>query len=236
MKTLIPLLVLLIVLPAHAEPLRILALGDSITKGVRPGVKADETFAAVVEKSLRQRGVKVDVVNAGVGGETTVGALKRLDKDVIAKKPHLVVIMYGTNDCYVDKGKTESRVAIKDFEANLASLIERLRKEKIEVVLMTEPAYAENGPKNGIGEASNVRLGQYMKVVRAVAKDKKTPLVDHFAAWSALMEKGMKLGPWTTDGYHPSPRGHEDLGMRIVEGIWMDVQRLADKYDAREKK
>src|SRR4051812_15676140 len=93
---------------ARAEPLRIITLGDSITKGERPGVKSDETFSALLEKRLQQQGIRVQVINAGVGGETTVGAEKRLARDVLTKSPHLVTVMYGTNDCYVDPGKTES--------------------------------------------------------------------------------------------------------------------------------
>lgn len=210
-------------------------LGDSITKGVRPGVKIDETFTARLEQTLRQQGLRVEVINAGTGGETTVGAEKRLAKDVLARKPHLVAIMYGTNDCYVDKGKTESRVSPTDFQTNLANLVERLQKAGIQVVLMTEPAYAENGPKNGIGEESNLRLGQYMDLTRKVASARSLPLVDHFAHWSFLMKKGIKLQPWTTDGYHPSPRGHEDLAHRITQNILPLVQRLADQHSAWEE-
>jgi len=217
---------------AHAEPLRIITLGDSITKGVRPGVKADETFAAFLEKRLQQQGIRVAVTNAGIGGETTVGAQKRLANDVLAKSPHLVAIMYGTNDCYVDKGKTESRVSLVDFKSNLANLIDRMHKAGITVVLMTEPAYAENGPKNGIGEESNLRLGQYMMACRGVAKQKDVPLVDHFAHWSAQLAKGVKLQPWTTDGYHPSPRGHDDIAHRILQVILPITQQLADKHQA----
>ena len=217
---------------ANSEPLRILTLGDSITKGVRPGVKADETFSALVERSLQQQGIRAGVINAGVGGETTAGAEKRLAKDVLAKSPHLVAIMYGTNDCHVDKGKTESRVSIDDYRTNLANLVDRLQKAGIQVVLMTEPAYAENGPKNGIGEDSNLRLGQYMKVCRALAREKDLPLVDHFAHWLAQRDKGIKLQPWTTDGYHPSPRGHDDMAHRIVQVILPIAQRLADRHQA----
>src|SRR5262249_12725570 len=59
---------------------RIIALGDSITKGVRPGVKAEETFASLLQESLRKEGRDVEVVNAGVGGATTQGGLAQLDK------------------------------------------------------------------------------------------------------------------------------------------------------------
>ena len=95
---------------AAAEPLRIVTLGDSITKGVRPGVKPEETFAARLEAALQTDGVAVSVVNVGIGSERTDLALKRLVKDVIAQKPAVVTIMYGTNDSYVDQGKSASRI------------------------------------------------------------------------------------------------------------------------------
>lgn len=224
-----------LVAPARAEPLRLIMLGDSITRGVRPGVKPEETFSALVEKQLRQQGIQVAVVNAGVGGETTVGAAKRLAPAILAKSPHLVAIMYGTNDCYVDKGKTASRVLPEAFKANLTNLVEQLHKAGIQPVVMTEPAYAENGPRNGLGEDSNLRLGQYMNLVRALAKEKDLPLVDHFSHWSAQRVKGVKLQPWTTDGYHPSPRGHEDMAHRIVQVLLPLAQRLADKHQAWEE-
>src|SRR5437764_889189 len=86
--------------------LRIITLGDSITKGVRPGVTAEQTFASLMQRQLRAQGIAVEVENVGIGGERTDMALQRLEKDVIAKKPDVVTIMYGTNDSYVDKDKT----------------------------------------------------------------------------------------------------------------------------------
>jgi lysophospholipase L1-like esterase len=226
--------VLLTASHTRAETLRIITLGDSITKGVRPGVTASQTFASLLQRDLQKQGIRAEVLNAGVGGETTEGALKRLAKDVLAKKPHLVTVMYGTNDCYVDRGKTDSRVPLESYQTNLANLVAHLQKAGIQVVLMTEPAYAENGPKNGIGEDSNLRLGHYMKACRFVAKDKGVPLVDHFAHWTALLEKKVKLAPWTTDGYHLSPRGHEDAAHRILQVMLPFVLALADQHDAWE--
>lgn len=228
-------LLLLLAWPAasvQAEPLRIITLGDSITRGVRPGVKAHETFSSLIEKRLQQQGIRVTVANAGIGGETTAGALKRLERDVLAKSPHVVLVMYGTNDCYVDKGKTEARVALQDFKANLIHVVERLQKAGIQPVMMTEPAYAENGPKDAAGADSNISLGQYMMACRTVAREKDLLLADHFAHWLAQRAKGIKLQPWTTDGYHPSPVGHEDMAYRIVQVILPLTQRLADKHQA----
>src|SRR5436190_21317183 len=101
------------------EPAKVVTLGDSITKGVRPGVKANETFAAYLQDMLKDKGVKAEVINVGVGGEDTNGALGRLERDVIGRKPRLVAVMYGTNDSYVDKGKKDSRLTQEQFRRNL---------------------------------------------------------------------------------------------------------------------
>jgi lysophospholipase L1-like esterase len=60
-------------LPASAEEskARVVTLGDSITRGVRAGVKPEETFTALLEKGLRGRGLDAEVVNVGIGGERT---------------------------------------------------------------------------------------------------------------------------------------------------------------------
>src|SRR5689334_16034900 len=95
------------------EPvIKIVTLGDSITKGARAGVKAEETFAALLETELKKQGVKAEVANVGIGGERTDGALARLEKDVLARKPRVVTIMYGTNDSFVDKGQTTPRLTV----------------------------------------------------------------------------------------------------------------------------
>jgi hypothetical protein len=63
---------------------------------VRPGVAAEETFATLLEAELLKQDFEVEVVNAGVGGERTDQALKRLDQAVLALKPRFVLVVYGT--------------------------------------------------------------------------------------------------------------------------------------------
>src|SRR5436190_22492139 len=111
------------------EPVKVVTLGDSITKGMRSGVKANETFAAYLQEMLKEKGVKAEVVNVGVGGEDTGGALRRLERDVIDRKPRLAAVMYGTNDSYVDKGKKDSRLTEAQFRRNLTELVQALRKK-----------------------------------------------------------------------------------------------------------
>lgn len=191
------------------EPV-VVALGDSITKGVRAGVKSEETFAARLANEL---GVKV--VNVGVGGDRTDGALARLDTAVLALRPKVVLIMYGTNDSYVDKGKSDSRLTPETYRKNLETIIGRLRAANAEPILMTEPRWGR-GAKNGAGEDPNGRLERFVDVCREVARDQKVRLVDHYAHWAAAEAKGTNLAEWTTDLCHPNPRGHRELAGLIA--------------------
>ena len=80
----------------------IVALGDSVTKGVRPdgSVRFGQTFAALLAKRLKR-----PVINAGIGGNTSTQMLARLESDVLKYHPRAVILMAGLNDAaYVDPG------------------------------------------------------------------------------------------------------------------------------------
>ncbi len=69
----------------------IVFFGNSITAGL--GAEPGEDFPSLIGKTLN-----VPIINAGISGNTTHDALKRIDKDVISKKPSIVVIELGGND------------------------------------------------------------------------------------------------------------------------------------------
>ncbi|HEY2253898.1 MAG TPA: GDSL-type esterase/lipase family protein [Planctomycetaceae bacterium] len=195
----------------------IVALGDSITKGVRSGVKPEETFAFLVEAGLKQQGIAARVINVGIGGERTDQALVRLDKGVLSHKPRLVTIMYGTNDSYVDKGKDTPRLSAQEFRENLVAIVARLRAAGVTPVLMTEPRWGPEA-RNGLDENPNGVLEKYVAECRSVAKDEKLPLVDHFAHWTKAEAEGTKIADWTTDQCHPNPAGH-----RVMADLMLPV-------------
>lgn len=204
---------------AAAAPLRIVTLGDSITKGVRPGVVAAETFAARIGKALRDGGVEVEVINAGIGGERTDMALPRLAKDVLARKPAIVTVMYGTNDGYVDKGKQTPRLTVAEYQANLEKLVDSLKAAGIVPVLMTSPRWGRDAAPNGLGENPNVKLEAYVEVCRRVASDRRVALVDHYKHWADAEAAGTAIGTWTTDQCHPNPEGHRVLAETMLPVI-----------------
>ena len=200
---------------SSSQQVHIVTLGDSITKGARTGVTDKQTFASLIEVGLRDSGQPVRVTNVGIGGERTDQALKRLGK-VLELRPDVVTIMYGTNDSYVDKGKTASRISRDQYRDNLVRLVTELLWRGITPVLMTEPRWADDAKPNGVGEHPNVRLEKYVEACREVAALWRVPLVDHFAGWSKAKKDGVTLREWTTDGCHPNPAGHIVLARTML--------------------
>ena len=198
---------------------RVVVLGDSITKGVRSGVTPEETFASLLQSSLRKAGYDVDVINHGIGGERTDQALARLSRDIQSLEPTLVTVMYGTNDSYVDKGQKESRLTKDVYVANLQKIVSELRRTGIQVVLMTEPRWGDKAAPNGVGENPNLRLEPFVEGCRQVAREQNVPLVDHFQIWSKANAEGTDIGEWTTDQCHPNPSGHKVLAEAMLPVI-----------------
>src|ERR1700733_8772375 len=80
---------------AQAAPLRILALGTSLTQGY--GVPPGEDFTAVLEARLNAAGDHVKLINAGVSGDTSAGGLSRVDWS-LAEHPDAAIVELGSND------------------------------------------------------------------------------------------------------------------------------------------
>jgi acyl-CoA thioesterase I len=91
-------LVFLMIAPAGGRadrPLKLLALGDSLTAGY--GLPSDESFTARLQAALKADGMNVMVINGGVSGDTSAGGLARLDW-LLADKPDFALIELGAND------------------------------------------------------------------------------------------------------------------------------------------
>ena len=100
----------------------IVAFGDSLVEG--HGATAGNDFV-----SLLSRRIGRPIINAGRGGDTTGAALRRLDTDVLARNPRVVIVLLGGNDVL-------RRVPRDQTFANLATILERIRARGAAVVLM----------------------------------------------------------------------------------------------------
>jgi len=75
------------------------------------------------------------VINAGIGGNTTSDLLKRIEKDVIKQHPDLTILMVGTNDML----NSRKMISYQKYSDNLNLIVKKLKAEGIEVLLMSPP-------------------------------------------------------------------------------------------------
>ncbi|MGA8171259.1 MAG: arylesterase [Methylocystis sp.] len=195
--------------PAHAEPLRVLAFGDSLTAG--HGLSAEEAFPAQLERRLRADGFDVKVVNAGVSGETTAGGLARADF-ALGEGADLVILELGANDML--RG-----VDPKLTSANLEKLVAAIEARKAAIVLAGMVASGNFGPDY---------KKRFDAVFPALAERHKLPLYPFFLSGVAG-DKALVL----PDGLHPNADG----AARIASGIAPLVEEnLARLKTARERR
>lgn len=121
---------------ASAETL-VLALGDSLTAGY--GLAADQAFPAKLQAALRNRGLAVRVINAGVSGDTSAGGRARLNWS-LADKPAAAIIELGANDAMRGLDPDATR-------GNLDAIIAELKKRGIAVLLAGMLAPPNLGPE-----------------------------------------------------------------------------------------
>lgn len=129
-KTLLPALALglaalFVAAPASAAPVRILALGDSLTAGY--GLGPEDGFTVQLEKALRAKGLDVNVINAGVSGDTAAGGLARLDW-ALGEGADVAIVELGANDMLRGMDVAGTRAA-------LDAILTKLGERKIPVLL-----------------------------------------------------------------------------------------------------
>ncbi len=123
-----------------AQPITIVALGDSLTAGY--GLPRSQAFPAVLQRELLARGWPVRVVNAGVSGDTSAGGRARLAW-ALAERPQLVLLALGANDAL--RG-----LPPEHLRQNLAAMIEDIQQAGARILLIGmyaprnwDPSYQE---------------------------------------------------------------------------------------------
>ena len=194
---------------------KIIFFGDSLTalagidgpkdKGVTKGYV--RIFRDAIREKHKDKGVEVDWV--ATGGHTVPDLLKRVDKDVIARKPTIVVIQIGCNDA--------RRIAMDTFRSGLEELIDRLQREKIQVIQCTLTSVGE---KHDGTNRDDVKLEEFAAVQREVAKAKGVPLNDlhkaFLADWKKNNPDNKPSGILTYDGNHFNDAGHAFVAEQML--------------------
>jgi acyl-CoA thioesterase-1 len=113
--------------PLAPTTMKIVALGDSLTAGL--GLLSEEAYPAQLELMLQDDGFwEVEVINAGVSGDTTAGGLRRVDAVIADQSVRILIVALGGNDAL--RGFTTDQT-----QANLRAIIDRATGEGVDVLL-----------------------------------------------------------------------------------------------------
>ncbi len=180
---------------AAEEPQRLLVLGDSLTAGY--GLPRAQAFPARLEAALKAAGRKVEVIDAGVSGDTTAGGLARLDW-ALTPSPDAAIVELGANDGL--RGLDP-----KLTYANLDAILARLKERRIKVLLAGMLAPPNLGRDYG---------DEFNGVFPRLAERHSVALYPFFLEGVAA-EPSLNQA----DGLHPNAEGVEVVVRRILPEV-----------------
>ncbi len=184
-----------------AQPVRILAFGDSLTAGY--GLAHHESFPAVLEKRLRDLGFDATVINGGVSGDTAATGQARLDWS-LRDQPDIVIVALGANDALrgIEPAKTAT---------HLNKILTRIKKSGARILLAGMLA-----PRN----LDDAYIQAFDSVFPSLARQHDVPFYPFFLEGVAF-DPELNL----SDGLHPNPRGIA----RMVQGILPTLTPLLNR-------
>lgn len=189
---------LCIVGPAMAAPIKILAIGTSLTQGY--GLPPGTEIPAVLQDRLKAAHIDATVINAGVSGDTTSGGLARLDWS-LADHPQAAIVELGSNDAL--RG-----IAPAVTEKKLSAILTKLKAQHIPTLLLGMEAPRNLGPEYA---------KEFDPIYPKLAKQ-------YDALLYPFVLDGVALNPKLNqaDGIHPNP-----AGVKIIVGKLLPyVQKL----------
>jgi len=177
------------------NPKIILFLGNSLTAGY--GLEPEHSYPALIQEKIDQEDWNFEVVNGGLSGDTTAGALRRLDW-VLKREIHVLVVALGSND-----GLRGLPVSVT--QENLQSILDKTWKKypQSKIILAGQQMPPNMGPDY---------TSQFKKIYPKLAKNNELPFVPFL-----LRGVGGKHHLNLPDGIHPTREGHEILANNVWE-------------------
>ncbi|QDT98843.1 SGNH/GDSL hydrolase family protein [Gimesia aquarii] len=189
-------------------------------------------YLTVCVFALLQNASAAEVINAGVGGNRSSQLLKRLNRDVLAHHPSVVVLMVGTNDRLNSGGFVEAKV----YKQNVNTLIDRIEASSAKVLLMTPPPcipellFSRHDPEKFSDQSPVQRMQEVRSILLDISQKRKIPLLDFHqyliqnkiadqqktSVIRNVANSGLK------DGVHLTPQGYQLLAKLVAQKLVME--------------
>lgn len=192
--------------PAAADPLTLVALGDSLTQGY--GLPQEQGFVPQLQAWLRAKGADVTVVNAGVSGDTSAGGLARLAWTLEGGGDAMIVAL-GGNDLLRGLDPAETR-------ANIEAILAEASARGLPVLLIGLPAPGNYGAEY---------KAAFDAIWPELAAQYGAQMVPNMLAGLSDIAPDQRAGLVQPDGLHPSADGVKVM----VEALGPEVLRLLER-------
>jgi acyl-CoA thioesterase-1 len=190
---------------SQGQPIRLVALGDSLSAGYN--LPQEAAFPVALERALKAKGYRVEVANAGVSGDTSSGGLDRLDWSV-PDGTDGVILELGANDMLRGLDPAGTR-------KNVEAIVERLKSRNIPVMLAGMYASRNLGPEY---------VQRFDSIYPDIAKKHDLVLYPFFLDGVAG-DRSLNL----PDGMHPTAKGVEIIVERILPSVESFLARLSQR-------
>lgn len=199
---------------------KIIFFGDSITQaGVKPG-----GYITRIQDMINKegKGEEYELIGAGIGGNKIYDLYLRMDEDVLAKNPDIVVIYVGVNDVWHKRSFGTGTDADK-FEKFYNAVIAKLQARNIKVALCTPAAIGERTDSSNEQDGD---LNFYSSIIRRIAAKNNLPLID---LRKGFIDYNLKSNPenkesgiLTTDRVHLNDTGNQF----VAEEMWKVLSKI----------
>lgn len=189
------------------QPIRFVALGDSITAGVG----AAQPYTSLVQTRLRGAygNPRIEWLNAGGSGDTAEKGLVRLERDVLDQAPDVVLVEFGWNEI-------RSGVSPERFEKAMREIVSRIRQStQAEVFLMTTTHVNVS--------LAHWKIRKRNRIIRSLASELETGLIDLFEEFKFARLNGAEITKlMSADRIHPSSEGQQLIADAVLRHFLSD--------------
>ena len=134
----------------NKEKILICAFGDSVTYGYTHADKCefDNVYHNKLKSLLEKQypSIVFNIINAGVGGDTSLDGLNRLEQDVLNYNPDLVLVEFGLNDCHKEIG------GIGDFKASIQRILDEIKANTRSDIILLTPNFMATSDNPNVSE------------------------------------------------------------------------------------
>ena len=225
----------------NCEGVTIAFLGDSVTQGCFEIYKKENNAIETVfdKRASYEMGVfdilctifpsvTVNIINAGISGDTAAHGLSRMERDVLRHRPDLCVVCYGLNDCALDER------SVVRYTDSLRKIFERVRESGSEVIFMT-PNMMNTRVCPGLADPDFIAIARqtakkqnegffdaHIDAARALCEEMQVNVCDCYALWKRLSECGVDTTALLANRInHPTREMNKMFAYEIVKTMFL---------------